>query len=67
MTVNNLSKLPDQKLKEVSDFAESLLDQSEDKILSEGIKKIVEKSKAFKFLEDGENLYTVNDLKGIYK
>jgi len=66
-TIENLNKLPDQKLKEVSDFAEFLLNRIENQILTEGIQKITAYSKAFKFLEDEENIYTVEDLKERYK
>jgi hypothetical protein len=66
-TIENLNKLPDQKLKEVSDFAEFLLNRIENQILTEGIQKITADSKAFNFLEDEENIYTVEDLKERYK
>jgi mRNA-degrading endonuclease RelE of RelBE toxin-antitoxin system len=66
-TIENLNKLPDQKLKEVSDFAEFLLDRIENQILTEGIQKITTDSNAFKFLEEEENIYTVEDLKERYK
>jgi len=66
-TIDNLSKLPDQKLKEVSDFAEFLLSKLEDKLLTEGIQKITMDSKSFQFLEDEEDLYTEADLKEKYK
>lgn len=66
-TIENLSKLPDQKLKEVSDFAEFLLSKIEDKLLTEGIQKLSMDSKSFHFLEDEEDLYTEADLKEKYK
>ena len=66
-TIDNLGKLPDQKLKEVSDFAEFLLNKTENQLLTEGIQKLVSDSKTFKFLEDEEDLYSVNDLKERYK
>ena len=62
-TIDNLSKLPDQKLKEVSDFVEFLLEKTEDTILTEGIKRLANQAKTFKFLEEDDDLYTVNDLK----
>lgn len=66
-TVDNLAKLPDQKLKEVSDFAEFLLNKIEKQLMTEGIQKLVSDSKAFKFLEDEEDLYSIDDLKERYK
>jgi hypothetical protein len=66
-TIYNLGKLPDQKLKEVSDFAEFLLDRIENQIMTEGIQKLTTDSKAFKFLNEEEDLYSTDDLKVRYK
>jgi hypothetical protein len=66
-TINNLGKLPDQKLKEVSDFAEFLLDRIENQIITEGIQKLAAESKALKFLNNEEDLYSIDDLKVRYK
>jgi len=66
-TLENISKLPDQKLKEVSDFAEFLLSKLEDQLLTEGIQKLAMDSKAFQFLNEEEELYTEADLKEKYK
>ncbi len=66
-TIDNLAKLPDQKLKEVSDFAEFLLNRIENRIVTEGIQKLVTDSKTFKFLNDEEDLYSIDDLKVRYK
>ena len=66
-TTDNISKLPDRKLKEVSDFTEFLLSKIDDKLITEGIQKLTMSSKAFEFLKDEEDLYTKDDLKEIYK
>jgi 3-hydroxyacyl-CoA dehydrogenase len=66
-TIEHLNKLPDQKLMEVSDFAEFLLNRIENQIMTEGIQTLVTESKTFKFLDDDDILYTVNDLKERYK
>jgi hypothetical protein len=66
-TLENLSKLPEQKIKEVSDFAEFLLSKMDDKVITNGIKELVVKSKSFDFLEEEEDLYTEEDLKEKYK
>jgi hypothetical protein len=66
-TIHSLSKLPDQKLKEVSDFAEFLLNKIEDRNLTEGIRKLSANSDSFKFLEEEEDLYSTTDLKEVYK
>ena len=67
VAIDNLSKLSDQKIKEVTDFAEFLLSKSEDSMLIEGIQKMASESKSFDFLNDDEDIYTVADLKEIYK
>ena len=56
-TLNSLSKLPEQKIQEVSDFAEFLLSKADDAILTKGIQKLVAESKSFDFLKDDEDLY----------
>ncbi len=66
-TIDRLSKLPDQKLKEVSDFTEFLLSKIEDRYLTEGIQKLAANSKSFKFLDDEDDIYSVSDLKEPYK
>lgn len=65
-TINNISKLPNEKLKEVSDFAEFLLSKLENEMFNEGILKVASSSKSYNFLEDDDDLYTVNDIKEKY-
>ena len=62
-TLKTLSKLPDMKVKEVSDFAFFLLKKCDEEILQSGIENLVSKSQTFSFLKDEEDLYTVEDLK----
>lgn len=66
-TIHNLTKLPDQKLKVVSDFTEFLVSQIEDQSFTKGIQQLVLSSKAYEFLEKEEDLYTVEDLKEKYR
>ena len=61
-TINNISLLPDWRLKEVSDYVEFLLKSFEDKKTTEGIMKLASKSKSFEFLNEEEDLYDENDL-----
>lgn len=65
-TVNNLSKLPDDKVKEVSDYEDFILKKYEEEVLQEGMSPLVSNSKAYKFLEEDEDLYTVSDLIEVY-
>ena len=66
-TIGNLTKLPDQKLKEVADFAEFLLHKIEQQVLLKGIEHLTTESKAFEFLKEDEDLYTTDDLQEKFK
>jgi hypothetical protein len=66
-TIQILEKLPLDKIKEVNDFADYLLSKLDDELLTKGIQKITEENNAFKFLEEEEDLYRVEDLKERYK
>jgi hypothetical protein len=65
-TIDNLVKLPDQKLKEVSDFTEFLLSKIENQLINEGIQKLTSDSPVFQFLEDEDDLYSEEHLKEKY-
>jgi len=65
-TLNKIRQLPDAKIKEINDFADFLLSRIDDKIIQEGILKLTSESKAFEFLKDEDDLYTLNDLKEKY-
>ncbi|MGB8319917.1 MAG: hypothetical protein WCE54_17425 [Ignavibacteriaceae bacterium] len=65
-TINKIRQLPDIKIKEVDDFAEFLLSKIDDRIILEGIQKLASDSRAFSYLKDEEDLYTVNDVKEKY-
>jgi hypothetical protein len=66
-TIKKITQLPDVKIKEINDFVDFLLSRIEDKIIQEGIQKMVSDSKSFDFLKDEEDLYTLNDLKERYR
>lgn len=65
--IEKIGHLPDEKVNEVNDFADFLLSKLDDKIISEGLKKLTYESKIFEFLKGEEDLYSVNDLKERYK
>lgn len=65
--LKKIKLLPDSKLEEVNDFADFLLNRLDDHRLTEGIRNMVSDSKAFEFLNEEEDLYSVNDLKERYK
>lgn len=65
--VENIAKLSDQQVQEVADFAEFLLNKAQDGLLVEDIQQIVSESNTFNFLKEEPELYSVNDLKKVYK
>jgi hypothetical protein len=64
---NKIECLPDIKIQEMNDFADLLLSKIDNKITIRGIEKLVQDSRTFGFLNDDEDLYTLNDLKEKYK
>ena len=66
-TVDVLSALPADKIEEVSDFADYILKKYDERILQQEMHALVEQSDTFGFLNEEENLYSVNDLKEQYK
>ena len=65
-TIAAMQKLPADKVAEVSDFADFILQRKEDKEITEGIAQISIQSKSYKFLDEEEELYTLNDVKVPY-
>ena len=57
--VKILSKLPNEKVKEVSDFTEYILKKHDEEMMQKGIEKLVSNSNTFQFLKDEEDLYSV--------
>jgi hypothetical protein len=65
-TVKTLSKLPAEKVGEVADFADFVLKNYEEHILQKGIEKLTVQSGSFDFLNDDEDIYSVEDIKEKY-
>ncbi len=66
-TIQTLNRLPIEKVNEVHDYDDYLLAKLEDNIVNEGIRELSSTTTAFDYLNDEEDLYTVNDLKERYK
>ena len=66
-TITVLAKLPNDKINEIADFADYILNKYEDAILQKGIEKMADDSKAYDFLKNDEDIYKVSDLKEKYK
>jgi hypothetical protein len=62
-TLKTLSRLPQEKVREVSDFADFILKKYEEELIQRGIEKLVSKSRTYNFLKDEEDLYSVEDVK----
>lgn len=62
-TINTLSRLPQDKIKEISDFAEFILKKYDEDTLQDGMEKLVSNSNSFEFLKNEETLYSIKDLK----
>ncbi len=66
-TISKIMQLPDKKIEEVNNFAEFLLSKIDDKIIQEGMQKLSYESKTFDYLNEEEDIYTVNDVKERYR
>ncbi|MEB2780692.1 hypothetical protein U3A58_09820 [Algoriphagus sp. C2-6-M1] len=66
-TVNILEQLPVEKIQEINEFADFILKKLDDKMLQDGTNQLVKQGKPYDFLENEEEIYTVEDLKERYK
>ena len=66
-TLKAINQLPESKAEEISDFGEFIINKYEDQKLTTAIQQMASESKSFEFLESEEELYTVSDLKVVYK
>ena len=63
-SLKSLQSLPAKRINEVIAFIEFISEKYKDEIiLQKGIQNIVEKSASFSFLNDEEDLYSIEDLK----
>ena len=65
--MDTLSRLPQGKIKEVSDFAEYILKKHEEEVLQKGIENLASHTGSFDFLNEEEELYTYEDLREKYR
>ena len=65
-TLKVFDKLPEDKVEEISDFADFILKKYEDATLLKNMEKSLSDSNAFSFLKDEEEIYTVADVKKLY-
>lgn len=62
-TIAALEKLHADKVVEVSDFADFILDRYDTKQMTDGIAQLSKQSKSYDFLNEEEDIYTLNDVK----
>ncbi|WP_304062768.1 DUF2281 domain-containing protein [Pedobacter glucosidilyticus] len=65
-TIQAINQLPEDKAEEISLFADFLMKRYEENIVNQGIQQLAQKGKAFQFLEEEEDLYSLEDLKVKY-
>lgn len=59
-----LHSLPEDKVKEISDFADFLAKRYEESVLTAGIQSLVENN--LDYLSEDEDIYTASDLKQVF-
>jgi hypothetical protein len=65
-TLKVFNQLPEDKVEEISNFADFILKRYEESELLRGIKKITSEGHSFNFLNEEADLYTIADLKKVY-
>jgi hypothetical protein len=65
-TLKALSKLPEDKIQEVHDFADFILKKYDEEALQNGVEHLASESETFDFLNEEEELYSQHDLKEKY-
>lgn len=65
-TVEAIKKLPNDKVVEISDFADFIIKKYEEQLLTENIQQLVTTSESFNFLNEEPEIYSVKDLKEKY-
>lgn len=66
-TLCGIDRLPTARIQEVNDFVEFIIRRTDDVQITEGLQNLVSSSSSFDFLSNEPELYSVNDLKKIYK
>ena len=61
-----LSKLPEEKIMAIVEYATFLLSKYEEEQLQKGIETLLENSSSFDFLKEDEVSYTLEDIKEKY-
>ncbi|WP_414617929.1 hypothetical protein [Dyadobacter sp. 32] len=62
-----MNHLPEDRAEEISDFADFVFKRYEEREITNGIQKLAAESTTFDFLNTEEDLYSVADLKEVYR
>ena len=65
-TIHNIKQLPTTRIQEVNDFVEFIIRKVDDAMITEGLQQLSSSSRAFDFLRDEPEIYSVDDLKVRY-
>ena len=65
-TLKIINQLPEDKVLEISNFADFIFKRFEEQELTKGSQKIVSDNQTFDFLKNEEEIYSLDDLKEIY-
>ena len=65
-TLKAINQLPRDKAEEISNFADFILKRYEEYEITRGIHKITSESDTFNFLNEEEEIYSINDVKEVY-
>jgi hypothetical protein len=65
-TLKAINQLPEDKVEEISAFADFILKRYEENEITRGIQQIASQSDTFNFLNEDEEIYSINDLKEVY-
>ena len=66
-TFRNIEQLPTTRIREVNDFVEFMLQKVDDALITEGLQELSSASRAYDFLENEPEIYSVSDLKVKYQ
>ena len=66
-TIGKLERLPSNRIQEVIDFMEFIIQKTDDDMTTEGLQQLSSISRTYDFLNEEPDLYTVNDLKVRYE
>lgn len=65
-TLSTISKLPEEKITAIAEYAAFLLSKYEEEQLQKGMETLMENSSSFDFLKEDEVSYTLEDIKEKY-